>query len=262
MEWITLQAMIRLCTEGQSLALDLLFTPKQFWLEHDPLWAYLLEQRPKLLCKKIAAIVGYCRQQAARYGVKGSRLAAVRHALGVLKRYPVDEKLNEVDLDQLKAELGSDKHISFVNCRGPHSAEELHLEICNRKVPIYAKFKYAIEVFQRIYDQYGHRALLAEKNEGVDWKALMHAIRVADQAKELLKTGFITFPRPEKDKLLKIRLGELAYGEVAEMIEQGMEDIENLKTTSALPEEVDATYWEPWVVQVYGNYVSKQVFPG
>ena len=37
MEWFTLQSVIRLCSEGQSVALDLLFTPREFWLEHDPL---------------------------------------------------------------------------------------------------------------------------------------------------------------------------------------------------------------------------------
>jgi len=258
MEWITLQAFIRLCLEGQSMAIDLLFTPNQFWKECDPLWMTLLQERTKLICKKITAIVGYCRQQAARYGIKGSRLAAVRHALNVLKAYPSDSKLNEVDLDNLKSELGSDKHISFVNCRGPRSNEELHLEVCNRKVPMHAKFKYAVQVFQRIYDEYGHRALQAEKNEGVDWKALMHAVRVAEQAKELLKTGTVTFPRPERELLLKIRQGEIPYDAVAETIEKGLEEVELLRESSSLPEEVETTYWDAWLVQVYGEYVSSQ----
>ena len=251
--------MIRLCSEGQSLAIDLLFTPKQFWREYDPLWESLLIERPKLLCKKITAIVGYCRQQAAKYGIKGSRLASVRHALNVLRNYPSDSKLNEVAFDELKSELRSDKYISFVYCRGPRSNEELHLEVCNRKVPMHAKFKYAIEVFQRIYDEYGHRALQAEKNEGIDWKALMHAVRIAEQAKELLETGVITFPRPERELLLKIRQGDVAYDRVAEMIENGLEDIEGLRQKSPLPEEVDAEYWDTWVVQVYGEYVSNQI---
>jgi hypothetical protein len=257
MEWITLQALIRLCSEGQSVALDLLFTPKQFWREYDPVWESLLQERPKLLCKKITGIVGYCRQQAAKYGIKGSRLAAVRHALNILGEYPSDSKLNQVDLDELKAKLGSDQHISFVYCRGPSSNEELHLEVCNRKVPIHAKFKYAVEVFQRIFDEYGHRALQAEKNEGVDWKALMHAVRVAEEAKELLESGSITFPRPERDLLLKIRQGHLAYDRVAEMIERGLEDVEGLRQRSHLPEEVDTKYWEEWLVHVYGEYVSQ-----
>jgi hypothetical protein len=126
---------------------------------------------------------------------------------------------------------------------------------------MHAKFKYAVEVFQRIYNEYGHRALQAEKNEGVDWKALMHAVRVAEQAKELLETGAITFPRPERELLLKIRQGDIAYDRVAEMIERGLEDIELLRQRSLLPEEVDEKYWDDWLVQVYGEYVSNQLGP-
>lgn len=259
LEWITLQALIRLCSEGQSLAFDILFAPKQFWREYDPIWESLLLERTRLLCKKITAIAGYCRQQAAKYGIKGSRLASVRHALNVLSKYPSDSKLSEAPLDELKSEFRSEKHISFVNCRGPRSNEELHLEVCNRKVPIHAKFKYAIEVFQRIYNEYGHRALQAEKNEGIDWKALMHAVRVAEQAKELLETGFITFPRPERELLLKIRKGEVAYDRVAEMIEYGLDDIERLRQNSTLPEEVDLEYWDNRLVQIYSEYVINQI---
>jgi predicted nucleotidyltransferase len=259
MEWFTLQAFIRLCSEGQSLALDLLFTPDQFWKDYDPLWTHLVLNRSRLLCKKVTAIVGYCRQQAAKYGIKGSRLAAVKHVLQILKEYPSDLELNEVDLEQLKLQLGSNKHISFVYCRGPDSREELHLEVCNRKVPMHARFKYATEVFQRIYNEYGHRALLAEKNEGVDWKALMHAVRVAKQAKELLSTGVITFPRPEKELLLDIRQGRIPYHQAADLIEKGLEDVEALTRESQLPEEIDKCFWDSWLVQVYGEYVSNKL---
>jgi hypothetical protein len=37
---------------------------------------------------------------------------------------------------------------------------------------------------------------MAETQEGVDWKALSHAVRVGTQALELLKTGHVTFPLP------------------------------------------------------------------
>ena len=42
---------------------------------------------------------------------------------------------------------------------------------------------------------------------GFDTKFLMHAFRLVRQGTELLKTGNISFPRPDKDDLLDIRLG-------------------------------------------------------
>lgn len=68
------------------------------------------------------------------------------------------------------------------------------LEVCNRKVQEHATLKEAHAMFKRIFDEYGQRALLAEKNEGVDWKAMMHATRVCHEAKELLLDHRITYP--------------------------------------------------------------------
>jgi hypothetical protein len=256
LEWITLMAFIRLCSEGQSMAIDILFIPEAFWKEHTSEWRFILENRSRLLSQNISAIVGYCQQQAAKYGIKGSRLAAVRHALEVLQKYPPDQKLNETDSKNLKNELQGNKHISFVNSKTSAGVDEQHLEVCNRKVPMHANFKYAVQVFGRIYQQYGVRALQAEANEGIDWKALMHAVRVAEEAKELLTSGKVTFPRPEKELLLNIRKGNVRYDEVAEKIEEGLQAVENLQESSSLPKEVDLAFWETWLIQVYGRHVK------
>ncbi len=86
---------------------------------------------------------------------------------------------------------------------------------------------------------YGHRALLAEKNEGVDWKAMMHALRVTREAEELLLHHTITYPRPEAELLLGIRKGELPYKQVAELLEEGLLRLEECQRLSTLPEKPD-----------------------
>jgi hypothetical protein len=82
-------------------------------------------------------------------------------------------------------------------------------------------------------------ALKAEKNEGIDWKALSHAVRVASEAIELLNTGKITFPRPDKDLLLAIKTGAMEYKEVEKIIEQGLIDLEIAQEKSILRSEPD-----------------------
>lgn len=79
-----------------------------------------------------------------------------------------------------------------------------------------------------------HRAKLAESNDGIDWKATMHAVRIAAEAKELLLTGAITFPRPEAERLIQIRTGQVPYKEVEELIEKGLADIKDAETHSTL----------------------------
>ena len=44
-----------------------------------------------------------------------------------------------------------------------------HLEVCGRKMPFTSSIKSAREVVQRLVEEYGERALQAERNEGVDW---------------------------------------------------------------------------------------------
>jgi hypothetical protein len=55
-------------------------------------------------------------------------------------------------------------------------------------VPLTASIKTAREILQRLVTEYGQRALQAERNEGVDWKALSHAVRVGREALELFET--------------------------------------------------------------------------
>jgi len=101
------------------------------------------------------------------------------------------------------------------------------------------------------FEEYGQRALLAEKNEGVDWKAMMHATRVCREAEELLLTHTISYPRPEAVLLLQIRKGELPYRQVAELLEAGMERLEECQRLSTLPEEPDRAFGEQMAVSAY-----------
>jgi hypothetical protein len=96
-------------------------------------------------------------------------------------------------------------------------------------------------------------ALLAEKNEGVDWKAMMHATRVCQEAEELLLTHKISYPRPEAATLLQIRKGELTYRQFADMLEEGMERLEECQRISTLPEGPDRAFAEDLVADLYGR---------
>ena len=77
---------------------------------------------------------------------------------------------------------------------------------------------------------------MAERNEGIDWKALSHAVRVCHEALELMATGWITFPLPNAAHVLSIKRGQTPYQAVAEEIEDLLEKVEAAQETSVLPE--------------------------
>jgi hypothetical protein len=120
-----------------------------------------------------------------------------------------------------------------------------HLEVCGRKMPFTSAIKSAREVVQRLVDEYGERALQAERNEGVDWKALSHAVRVGREALELLETGRIIFPLSCAAEILAIKRGVRSYAAVGEEIERLLGAVEGAATRSTLRDEPDlsSTIW-------------------
>jgi hypothetical protein len=69
---------------------------------------------------------------------------------------------------------------------------------------------------EKLIDSYGHRSQAAAETE-VDRKSLMHAVRVYQQAIELLQTGKLTFPRPNREELLAVKT-TMPLGEAKAML--------------------------------------------
>lgn len=248
-EVFSIQKYLSLLCEGQTVAIDMLFTPQEFWTETNLAWSLMiLPNKDKFLHRGYASFAGYCRTQANKYGVKGSRVAAMRAALELFKTLPQRDRMSD-HREVILSLLG--EHISLTQCRAPNGKMEDHLEVCGRKLPFHTSIKYAVELYQRIFDKYGHRALMAEQNSGVCWKAMMHAVRIADQAKELLLTGNVEFPRPNREELLKIRKGEVPYRVVAERIELGLEEMENASLNSNLRAAPDYEFVEKLIIDMH-----------
>ena len=83
-----------------------------------------------------------------------------------------------------------------------------------------------------------HRAEL-ETQHGYDTKYAMHVIRLYGEAKELMKTGRITLPRPNRDELIEIRKGKYRLSEIRELGMQLEVEALTASVTSPLPAKVD-----------------------
>lgn len=249
---------LSLLSEGQTVALDILFAPRWAMLsDPHPLWNEIVRNRHRLLSRRAGSFVGYCRTQANKYGIKGSRVHAVRNVVGwfdaaISKHGPLAKlgtTAESLPAMILKANL---EHTAIVYLSQPSRPGLIpHLECCNRKAPFHATLKDARAIYARVLEEYGSRALLAESNEGVDWKALSHAVRVGHEALELLSTGWITFPLPNAPHVLQIKCGELGYAVVAEEIESLLERVEAAQKNSALPDSPDAGYVDDLVAEAY-----------
>ena len=84
----------------------------------------------------------------------------------------------------------------------------------------------------------GQRPELEEKF-GYDVKAGMHVLRLLYECQELVSTGKITLPRPERDLLIRARTGKFSMDKVLTMAQKLFAECEEAARRSALPEKVD-----------------------
>ena len=259
-ESYSLLRFLKLASEGQTVALDMIFAPE--WSMTAPPsdeWRELIANRHRLLTKKSAAFVGYCRQQANKYGIKGSRVAAARVALGILETaivaHGATARLSEAE-GAIKAAVASTEHMGVEGITQPGGHVAMFWNVCGRKLQYAATIKHARDVMASLVAEYGTRALQAESQQGVDWKALSHAVRVANQAIELLDTGHVTFPLPNAEHVLAIKLGAMPYQAVAEEIENLLVRVEASAASSVLPVDPDHAWMEHFAANVYRNAVG------
>jgi len=188
------------------------------------------------------------------YGLKGSRVAAARHVLALLteaeRRFGSTARLAAAE-QGLAGFAATSEHCQLLDLPAPGDRLVRHLEVCGRKMPFTSSIKSARELVQRLVDSYGQRALQAERNEGVDWKALSHAVRVGREALELLRSGRIAFPLPYAAELLEIRRGERPYPAVAAEVERLLDDVEAAARKSALPAQPDHDFIDDLVARAY-----------
>ena len=253
-EAYSLQRYMNLLAEGQTVTIDMLFAPNP--LITSPLWEDIQSNKDRILTKKSASFVGYCRTQANKYGIKGSRVSAAKEAMELFQHgievHGTQAKVGDWLTDDFN---NGNEHTHIVTKETTPGKFETYFECCNRKVGFKNTLKEAAAIFTHIYEEYGHRARLAQTNEGIDWKALSHAVRVANEAIELLTTSNVTFPLPNAQHVLSIKRGEIPYVLVAEEIESLLLDVEKASESSTLRDDADTEFIDDLVKRAYRQSV-------
>lgn len=228
-EFYSLHYFMELARKGETVALDMLHAPKSAWLTTSWQWEYLVRYRSLFYTKNLSSLVGYARKQAAKYGVKGSRLSEAKLVLHVLRGTDPSSKVQ----DHL-AFLPTGEHCGLMTAEGV-----TFYHMCGKKMTLNASTGHYVPMVEAFVKNYGERAKQAETNEGVDWKAISHAFRAAYQVRSILKDRDFTYPLLETDFLRAVKSGKLHFvNDVAPKLDALMEEVEALSKTSTLPEEV------------------------
>jgi hypothetical protein len=252
----SIQKFMHMLSEGETIAMDMIHSNDvtHAYLYGDLPWLLIRSKRNEFYTKNMKAFLGYCKKQANKYGVKGSRLAALRttyefihsvpsHGFGgaLIDGKPVDRYLS-IEWNNLPI----NEHCFMV--RRPEM--EYYSVLGSLYQPTMR-----IEEFKRLltakWNEYGERARLAMQNEGVDWKAMSHALRAAYQLKQIYVIGDLKYPLGNADFLLSVKRGERPFSEVSELLDEIIKEVEGLAENSEFPDKVDPLLVEQLILNAY-----------
>jgi hypothetical protein len=239
----SLKSFFQMLSKGEMVAMDLIHSPNTHWVgDTHHVWSIIQRNRDLFYCRDMRAYLGYCRKQSAKYGIKGSRVAALREALDAMSL--VNEnckfKLIEIRNDLPEGEFLIKRETGYEILGKLHQWTVNAFEVKERA--------------QKAFDEYGHRALLAEQNEGVDFKAVSHAFRAGYQLLDLFQKGTMILPlsKEVRNIILPIKLGQLDFKtQIQPDLERLMDKVEAESKKANLPEFVDQDKVDELLICVY-----------
>jgi len=281
-DWYSLSEFMKLAIKGETVALDMLHVnPELVTVEVDPdygwIWDTLVARREEFYTRDLKAYIGYVKKQAAKYGVKGSRVAVLKEVLvacdewmpGITTYFDHDE--DGTEHEKQRPTLVSDmiehgalpfgEHSEIITTAHPTIGWQTFYQVCGRKFQDSNAVPYFRDCVQQIYNGYGARAKKAEKNEGVDWKAVSHALRAGYQLRGILRDGTFSYPLAETEFLSQVKSGTLHYvNEVAPVLEALVDEIEVLNEESTLPAKVNRKVWDEFLLSIYKSVLINPLY--
>lgn len=235
---------------------------------------FVRELRTKFLTSQIKSMVSYLINQSQLYSLKGDRLNAAKAVLAALThcgllttqqvRSLKDVRLSvfaeATDIDPFGSAL-QDYPEYFVKTEYDIGQDRKApcFKILGRTLPFTNSLEKSLEVVNSLIKSYGSRAERASE-EGKDWKAYMHAMRIVDEGLMLLREGRLEFPleKGHVERLWQIRRGEVDYEAIKQEFEFKVDLLSDLEKTTHLPpmtqelkDEFDP-WMKKWLRRFYG----------
>ncbi|QOI66578.1 hypothetical protein [Erwinia phage FBB1] len=259
-ELFSLKYFFKLASKGETVALDMLHTPDESIVKSDlpEVWEFIKANRSRFYTTDMKAYLGYVRKQAAKYGVKGSRMAALREVVEVLNKTPDELRYltaaRKTKVNDISNTLPISEFCRWIHTKDDKGGDQVFYEVLGRKFQSSISVEMMKSSVYKLWEEYGDRARQAELNQGIDWKALSHALRGGYQLQEIYSTGDLKYPLADADILKNVKSGSLDFKIVQEELEAVVADVEILAEQArknGMPSEVDMTFWDDFVEQVY-----------
>ena len=258
-DFYSLHKFIRMALSGETVALDMLHAPEDALVSNSEIWRELQANRQKFHTSEMKAFMGYVRRQVDKYGVKGSRVNAIQNA------YHAAQYINSMNskrklLGEFSELLPVDhKYLCFTKHHTKNGDIQQFYEVCGKKYQFTLSIEQFLAKMEAKYNEIGDRAAKAAQNQGIDWKAVTHALRAAYQVRSIFRHGDFEFPLEETDFLLEIKNRELDFKNVVEPeLNRVVDEVNELAEKSNLPKKPDTKWAENFLLEVYNQELNLQ----
>lgn len=96
-----------------------------------------------------------------------------------------------------------------------------------------------------------------EAKFGYDTKHGLHLYRLVEECRELMTTGNITFPRPDREHLLAIKDGIYTFEQLMEKFKKVNDELEEILKQSILPDNPDVNKIDKMCIMINQEYLGK-----
>lgn len=251
----SVQYWFKLLEKGETNAIDLLysFSYRDMIIIKHHFMSSVWENHSKFFdIKNCNSYVGYAIGQARKYGIKGSRLGALKKVRDYINNIKIEWGMTLGDvISDIISSCGDSSFCFEKTLTAKNGRTGTFLFLCGAKHDVAIRLTEFKERIDLAYKRYGERAQMACNNEGVDFKALSHALRALDQMEMLLTNGHIQYPLDTADELRKVKNGEYDWLDVERMINDGLLKIDHLKEHHDQPKTFTSDFTKNLILSMY-----------
>lgn len=232
-EYFSIQTFVRDFVMGQTYALEIAHgviskghpEPGLTYTSEIEAYLFCAELILKFSNQNVYSMTSFAQKQTLDYVHRAERMAETANVLGKFKialnavgdssKPRLDTHIGEIRLIDIIA-----KHTGLLIGEIENNGKKFRtLELNGRSYMETTELSHIIKLLEKQMSDYGKRTS-ETFGKKVEWKSMSHAIRVYEQAIELLDTGKISFPRPNALYIRAVKLGQVPLDNVSQHLKQ------------------------------------------
>lgn len=251
----TISSFLNSAKSCDTNVVDMLHTPKEFWIGWTPEWEELVSYRQCLYSKNMTGLLGYIKTHTHKYSHKIERYEEMKWIVNYLKDCESQEDVTiryAVNTTGFQLFLDGAKYTKSVELL-EKGTQQQYLEVCGKKYIYTWSVNQLVEALEKEINRYGQRTETGV-NSGLDSKSLSHALRVLYETKEILEHNTVTFPLTNAQEIKDIKTGiNTDLPNILNTIDKLYDECIELMNNSGLPEQTDISE----MVKVMVNYYKQ-----